>query len=293
MAARHRRASPIVVASATLAALVSVALFGLGLASACGEASSERGAGAVCDPLARCDGALLCLDGRCVERPVPPAPPDTETLPPLAHVDVVSSPDGESDALSADDAASDADAPAGEVDGASGETRLVLGPHDALADPSDTKLGLAVGQAAVREVAVPAPAEVAGLEVVAVAPAGAQASACGLYAPVLWRPDGDGGFAVAPSWRAEARPLRASDAVISWAIDGERPTLAPGAVRFGLLYEGPCPDATFAPWLGLDASGDDSDSFVWAASWIPGHALALSGRWGLSLVVALAAGSGG
>lgn len=266
----------------------------------CGADDASSGAtggalGAECDPFAPCESPLLCLDGRCVARPAPPdVARDTEP-PPLAHVDIVA-PDPDADASDADAASDDASDDASDVldDGGDadaeivGETELVLAPHEALENPSDTKLGLAPGQAAVRQVEVPEAASMAAIEAIAGAPGGAAQIACGLYAPALWLPEVGGDFAIMPTWRGAAQPVRASDEPLRLAVEGDRPAIAPGPVRFGLVYEGPCPEATFGPWLVLDASGDPSDSFVWASAWIPGATLPLSGHWGLSLVVAVA-----
>jgi len=261
-------------------------LLALVIGAACArEAASPRGDGAPCDAETACAGDRLCVDGACVARGRAPEPA-TEPLAPPVWLDVVAphEPDGADvpdarDVTEPTDALDDADA----VEVAS-ELRIVLGPHDALADPSDTRLGLAVGQGAAREVEVPEAATAIALEVVPSVPAGLP-GACGWYEAALWIPEPGGAFAAAPTWRSPPLLVATLTDVAQVPLP-ERVPLPPGPLRFGLVYHGPC-EASFAPWIAMDASGLTADSWVWAGVWIPGASLDLDGRWGLSLVVAV------
>lgn len=248
------------------------------LLCACDEVAAERGIGEQCDPERACSAALLCLDGLCAERPTPPAPADA-TLPPVAHYDIVEV----VETVSEVDVVADVPEVEDEVVAV---TEMTLGPHDALTNPSETRLGLASGQAAAREVTAEVAAQPVAIEAV-LAPPGAGIAACARYVPALWLPDVLGAFTVEPTWRAEAAiDVNASDAPTRLSLEGA-PAIAPGQVRYGIVYDGPCIGFVYGPWLGLDASGDASSTFVWANVWIPGATLGLDGRWGLSLVVAV------
>ena len=246
--------------------------------AACSTPMETRGEGAACDPTLVCDAPLVCVDGACAARPDAYIVPDAE-LPPQVIVDIVDvvTPEVEDTER---DVVVDSDAP----DEVGSELRVLLGPHDALVDPSDTRLGLAGGQAAAREVVVPGPAEVIGVEAVVSAPEGTS-GACALYDVALWVDDPLTGFPVAPTFRSTAFHVSASTEPVRLDL-AERVMVPAGRLRFGLVYGGPC-EQSFPPWLALDASGDASDTFVWANVWIPGASLSLDGRWGLSLAVAL------
>ncbi|MCC6625042.1 MAG: hypothetical protein IT385_27590 [Deltaproteobacteria bacterium] len=265
-------------------ALVAPALVTFAWLGACaGESAAPPGEGAPCDAVTPCAGERLCVDGLCVARPTPPTRDwreGGEPVAPAAWLDIVGS-DATADVVAHDDA--DGTDAATEAEVAS-ELRLVLGPHDALAEPADTRLGLVSGQGAAREVIVPAAAEAVAIDVVLRAPDGI-ATACGRYEVALWAPDAGGAFPVAPTWLSAPRAIATTDDVVRVALP-ERPPVEAGRLRFGLVFRGAC-EASFAPWIGLDASGDTGDSWVWADVWIPGAALDLEGRWGLSLVIGL------
>jgi len=248
--------------------------------AACDDTAPARGVGAQCDPERACAAPLLCLDGLCVERPVPPAPADA-TLPPVAHYDIVEVQSEDTEVVEVDDVTVPED------DEVVTSIELALGPHDALTNPSDTRLGLAIGQAAARQVTVPAAALPVAIEAVLTSPSGTGgAAACGRYDLALWVADADGAFAVLPTWQSMPIEVVAADDVVRLPLL-DAPSLPAGELRYGLVFRGPCVGSTYPPWLGLDASGDPSSSFVWANVWIPGATLGLGGRWGLSLVVAV------
>lgn len=268
-------------------AALTISALGVALGACAGEGAGSPGDGAACDAVTPCAGDRLCVDGRCELRAVP-TPPEIEPLGPPAWLDIVSASDvvtsdadmTEPDVIDGVDRVDDD----GSASEATSETRVLLGVHDALTDPSDTRMGLAAGQGAAREVVVVEPGEAVAIEVVMRAPVGA-ASACGWYELALWLPDARGIIVPEPAWRSAPRLVAAAADAVDLALP-ERVPLPAGPVRFGLIYQGPC-EASFAPWIGLDASGDASDSWVWAGVWIPGAALDLEGRWGLSLVIAL------
>jgi len=219
-----------------------------------------------------CRAKLVCRDGLCSERGA--ALVVGWELPPVVSFDVVTS---EVDASEVGDAkTADADAT---------PTSMFLGEHQAATAPSLMRLSLAAGQVAVRQFVVPAGgARVMGIE--AYTTSIPDAPACARYRMVVWLPDANGVFADAASWQSDNEVLlnEADEAQLVAAGEGA-PLLAAGPVRAGLAYLGPCAGTSFNPWIALDRSGDNSDSFVWAGNWIPGRSLSLSGHWALRLEV--------
>lgn len=241
-------------------------------------AAAPGGVGAACGPEA-CRAGLVCRDRLCSERGA--AIVSGPELPPVVTFDVVSA----EVADVRDDAGDDDDGEVGEVRDEVTPGLVFIGEHSADTAPSTMRLSLAEGQAAVRQFVVPpGPSQVIGLEVYTTSIA--NAPACARFKLVVWLPDANGVFADGASWESEREALLNEAQVAQLvAADEGAPLLAPGPVRAGLAYLGPCAGTSFNPWIALDQTGDTSDSFVWAGNWIPGSSLGLSGRWALRLVV--------
>lgn len=255
-----------------------LAAWALGALLACddGDESAVPGSiGAACGPTP-CEPGLVCRDGRCLERA--DATIEDAGPPPLIRFDVADS------SLEALDAPESADSAPVAGDAVMEEV-LFLGDHDALDDPSETRLTLGLGQAAMREVVVPDGPYRQPLVLEVLATSVADLHACGRFAIELWVPDpASGTLAATPTWRSNELELYAAEVPQLLAMTGA-PVVAPGPVRIGLSAVGSCEGATLPPWIVLDASGVVSDSFVWAGGWIAGVSLGLPGRWAVRLGV--------
>lgn len=251
------------------------------LACACGDDVSGAGLGFTCaaSPAPPCQPELVCLDTVCRLRPDAELP-DPVGLPPSATFDIVVPDPPDVPDLVQDTPTPEPDLPPPE--------RLFIGDFDDSV-PSDTRLGLAVGQAAAREVLVPTIATLELVRVFAWNPGPTEA--CGRFRATLWPPravfpEGGATFAITPDFLGpEERVIVAPSARVTVDLPfSPLPPLAGRAPhRFGARYEGPCEDATSAPFVLVDASGDPTDSYVWAETWVPGDVLELTGRWGLQL----------
>lgn len=271
---------------AALHALFLVHPIGVALSlSACGEDTRTPGLGARCQPelVSACADDLVCVDGLCRDRFAPPAPV-TPPLAPSATFEVVA-PDTADTADTIDPEATLDTGPSPDTDAVE---RVTITSYDPELE-ADTRLALAVGQAAVMEVFIPIESRPAVLFVNAFRPDG---PACGLFRPLVWlpraRPDGMTEFVTLPDIIGLARPI--STVVGSPTFTAlplpEAPDdalLARAPHRVGARYEGPCTANTTAPFLLLDTSADTSRTWVWADAWIPGADLALPGRWAFAL----------
>lgn len=238
---------------------------------ACDTQTPAPEAGSRCEAPPRvCAADLVCVDGLCRVRPPAPsplAPPES----PLATFDVVTT--------DVTDAANDTQPDTQPVE------RIVLGDLDENAI-ADTRLSLSIGQAAVTQLVVPFDArpELVRLVVFRHGPG------CGLFRPLLWMPrDPDKAtFAVFPDVIGTALPLDTRDdapAVVELPLPALDALVGPATYRVGVRYEGPCTMSTSPPFIALDTSGDTTQTFVWADTWIPGADLSLPGRWAMALQV--------
>jgi hypothetical protein len=256
--------------------------------SACTEDLRQPVAGERCgDKDAACADGLVCVDGLCRVRPETPAPP-TPPTPPVATFDIVAAPD-----LPAPTDTRQDDVPF-ETDTGPIVERLRLGAFDATA-PADTRLALAIGQAAAAEIFVPINSRPELLRVTAWRP---DTASCGLFRPLLWAPrallpDGSATFGVFPDVIGLALPVEVradTPTTIELPFPAE---LAPAdglgraPYRVGARFEGPCTTSASTPFVLLDTSGDVADTFVWSEAWVPGADLGLPGRFALELQVVL------
>ncbi len=253
----------------------AVAVLAASGAGACESAATpEMGGevGALCG-VAACAPGLLCRDGLCRERA--DAVVYEADAPPVIRIEVTPS---EVEVVpEVVDVADEVD----EIDVGPGVT--LAGDHDYLTTPSQMRLSLGVSQMAVREIEVPAGRPVY-LEVYTTSLP--PLAGCARFRVSLWLPDATGLFQTFASWQAPDESLLTDVPGPQRAELGDVvPDLTAGRVRVGLAYLGPCDDASFGPWVALDASGDTSDSFVWAGNWIPGQTLGLTGRWAFRLAV--------
>lgn len=256
-------------------------------ACADGEAPAALGDRCRASAPSACAPGLVCLDGLCRERP-DAASPDELPLPPLATFDIVET------ALEPDSEPPDT-APAEVHDTRPDVERLVLGAFDA-AHPSELRLSLVVGQAAVREVLVPINSRPELARVTLWRP-GAEPS-CGRYRPVLWAPrallpEGGATFGVFPDLVGEPLALRLADGAAT-PFELPFPSAPPPAgelgrapYRVGVRYEGPCPDTAATPHVLIDTAGPVPDTFVWSETFVPAAELSLPGRFAVALQIAI------
>ncbi len=280
-ASAHPRARARARAHAHACASALACAFLSALLAACSDTPTGAGPGFTCAaaPAPPCEPDLVCLDNVCRARPDAQSPAAIP-LPPSASFDIVLPDPPDIPDIVEDTSPPEPDLPPPE--------RLLIGDFDDT-QPSDTRLGLAPGQAAAREVLVPA---IATLELVRLrAWNPGPTPACGRFRATLWPPravfpEGGATFAITPDFIGpEQLVVAAASELVSIELPfAPLPPIAGRApYRFGALYEGPCEGATTTPFVLLDASGDATTSFVWAETWVPGDALELPGRWGLQL----------
>ncbi|MEZ4266675.1 MAG: hypothetical protein R3F39_09880 [Myxococcota bacterium] len=273
-------------------------------------APSTGGAeGAECSPAQPCEGALLCLDGRCRVRAgapdataapgtvVPPIPDglwDDVALPDVATPDTgdaSSGPDLDGpETADLPDTSSDAGDGGGPGDvGPSGDAIvLVFSEDEAELHPGDQALSIELGQGWVTELTVPYAGSIVGMQVMLINAFGP--GSCARFAPAIWLPNAAGEFEDAPTWRAEnGLALVGGPKPVSFFLSQKVQSKA-GRIRLGLILNGPCETVSPLPLMASDDSGDLSRTWLWApdatgSPWIDGELVGIDGRWGIAVLI--------
>lgn len=274
-----------------------------------------------CGPSSPCASPLLCLDGLCVERALPPdavpEQPDVWTpfdigpgTPDLVTTDAPvdgiedtaadglgDAPDGALDGSTEVDDVSDDASPDGlstdtvqdsDPDDAV-ETQLILIKNDSVeAGAGTTFFIMGEGEAWVAELSTPSTGDLRFVEVF-MADVTAPKS-CGRFRVALWTPDKFGILPAEPSFVEEVdHQLIGGEAsqMLTLEFDASIPE---GEFRIGLVQNGPCTPETAMPALMTDASGEVADSWLWipldgTPPWVPASVFGVDGRWAIRVII--------